>query len=78
MIESSGKRVSVNLTGRDSVSYRVKNPIIRATFTSKAKDNYGAMTIDNGSGYAQIPITSGSHLESSAAPKSEARTINRG
>ena len=78
MIESTGKRVSVTLSGGDTVSFRPKNPIVRATFTSKSKDNYGAMTIDNGSGYAQIPITSGSHLESSAAPKSEARTINRG
>ena len=78
MIESSGKRVLINLSGNDTVSFRPKNAIIRATFTSKLKENYGAMIIDSGNGFAQIPITSGSHLESSAAPKSEARTINRG
>jgi hypothetical protein len=77
-VDVNGKHGGVHISGADSVAYRPKVALLRLQVTPAAQDNYGAMIIDNNSGFTAIPITPGSHLESSALPVSDAKAINRG
>ena len=70
----SGKHIF----GNDTVAFRSKVGLTRVSITTNQSDNYGSLLLDSGSGYALLPITSGSHLESAVLPRSDARTINRG
>jgi 6,7-dimethyl-8-ribityllumazine synthase len=77
-IDINGKRGSKRFVEKNTVAFRPKTGLARVIFTTRASGIYGALLIDNGSGAALLPITSGSHLESSVLPQSDARTINRG
>ena len=69
---------TINLTGTDSVAYRPKKPLLRIEFSANEQNNFASLTLNSGSGVAQLPVISGAHLERSDLPRSDARTINRG
>ena len=69
---------AINLTGTDSVAYRPKKPLLRIEFSANEQNNFASLTLNSGSGVAQLPVISGAHLERSDLPRSDARTINRG
>ena len=77
-IDSNGNKSGKRLIGSDTLAFRPKVGLIRAQFTSTSSETYGALILSTGSGYSILPILSGSHLESSTLPKSDARAINRG
>ena len=77
-IDTRGKRSGKHIVGNDTVAFRSKVGLTRVSITTNQSDNYGSLLVDSGSGYALLPITSGSHLESAVLPRSDARTINRG
>jgi Family of unknown function (DUF5719) len=74
----SGKRAEKHLVGNDTISFRPKIALLRAQFKANNSAIYGGLLLNSGSGYAVIPITPGSNLESAALPRSDARAINRG
>ena len=78
LIDITGKKNSINLTGTDSVAYRPKKPLLRIEFSANEQNNFASLTLNSGSGVAQLPVISGAHLERSDLPRSDARTINRG
>ena len=78
LIDITGKKNSINLTGTDSVAYRPKKPLLRIEFSANDQNNFASLTLNSGSGVAQLPVISGAHLERSDLPRSDARTINRG
>ena len=77
-IDTSGKKSSRHLIGNDTLAFRPKVSLTRASITSNGSQTFGALLINSGSGNAVLPITSGAHLESAALAKSDARAINRG
>lgn len=77
-IDTNGNRGNKRLVGTDTIAFRPKVGLSRVTFKATGSDSYGSLLLSSGSGYAILPILSGSHLESSSLPKSDARAINRG
>jgi hypothetical protein len=77
-IDSRGRRSGKRIVGNDTVAFRSKVGLTRVSITSNQPDNFGSLLVNSGAGYALLPITSGSHLESAVLPRSDARTINRG
>jgi hypothetical protein len=77
-IDSKGRRSGKRIVGNDTVAFRSKVGLARVSITSNQPDTYGSLLVNSGSGYALLPITSGSRLESAVLPRSDARTINRG
>jgi hypothetical protein len=77
-IDKNGKRGGKHLVGTDTLAFRPKLGLLRAQFTANIGDNFGSLLVNSGGGYSVLPIASGSHLESSTLPRSDARAINRG
>lgn len=77
-IDSKGRRSGKRIVGNDTVAFRSKVGLARISITSNQPDTFGSLVVNSGSGYASLPITSGSRLESAVLPRSDARTINRG
>ena len=77
-IDTNGKRGSKHLVGSDTLAFRPKLGLLRAQFSSNTGQNFGSLLVNSGGGYSVLPIASGSHLESSTLPRSDAHAINRG
>lgn len=76
-IDNNKKSGSKRLIGSDTITYRPPNGLTKIKIESLSGSSYGSLLIASGSGYAVLPVVSGSHLESAALPRSDARAINR-